>query len=251
MKRLVPADRYLRFGGFPAPRLVEIAIDGAPAYLRGLRALFLSDVHLRPNTPDAALGALIAQMAACAPDLILLGGDYAESARDCLRFFEALRGLHPALGCFAAPGNNDRWTGLARFAARGEAALLINEARTIALPGGALSIGGVDEHKYGLPDSRDLFPAGAGYRILLSHFPVMPDCACELMLSGHTHAGQFNLLGLTPYALKFERRYAMLAVRGQGMRGSMRYLVGNGVGVSRIPLRVGAEPQLYLLKFSI
>ena len=31
--------------------------------------------------------------------------------------------------------------------------------------------------------------------------------------------------------------------------GDMRMFIGNGIGISRIPLRMGAQPQIYLLNF--
>ena len=70
----------------------------------GLRALFVSDVHLRRGVSDAKLGALIDLIRAQRADLLLLGGDYAETADQCARFFEALRGMHFRLGSYAVPG---------------------------------------------------------------------------------------------------------------------------------------------------
>lgn len=244
-------DHNLHIGFFPQPRLVRVAIGGAPAHMRPLRALFLSDVHLRRCVEDAQLEALIEQLAAQNASLLLLGGDYAEAPEQCLRFFRALGRVRPPLGAYAAVGNNDRMPvdALREAMAAVGVVLLKNECRRLALPGGALEIAGCDDHKYGAPRTRGLFSDSDAYRILLSHFPCAPDCACDLMLSGHTHAGQCNLLGLTPYSLGFEHRYRLLALRGLHRRNGMRLLVGNGIGVSRAPLRVGAEAQIYLLEF--
>ena len=244
-------DRHLHIGFFPAPTLVRVSIQGAPAHMQPLRALFLSDVHLRRCVRKEQLDALIELIAAQSASILLLGGDYAETPEQCLRFFRALGRVQPPLGTYAVTGNNDRMPpdALRESMAAAGVVLLKNESRRIALPGGTLEIAGCDDHKYGLPRTRDLFSAVDAYRILLSHFPCAPDCACELMLSGHTHAGQCNLLGLTPYALGFERCYRLLALRGLHFRNGMCLLVGNGIGVSRIPLRLGAQPQIYLLEF--
>lgn len=248
--RAVP-DRDLHIGFFPAPRVVRMTIGGAPAHMRPVRALFLSDVHLRRCVRDAQLDSLIEQIAAQGASILLLGGDYAETPEQCARFLRALGRVRPPLGAYAVPGNNDRMPpeALRDAMAAAGVVLLKNERRRIELPGGALEIAGCDDHKYGLPRTASLFSDPHAYHILLSHFPCAPDCACELMLSGHTHAGQCNLLGLTPYALGFERRLRLLALRGLQRRGEMRLLVGNGIGVSRIPLRVGAQAQIYLLDF--
>ena len=66
------------------------------------------------------------------------------------------------------------------------------------------------------PDARGLYPevpARERYRVLLSHYPCMPDARPDLMLSGHTHGGQFNLLGLTPFSIGFERLQPQAGIR--------------------------------------
>lgn len=245
-------DRSLHLGVFPKPDTVEIHIQDAPPFMQGLRALFISDVHLRRCVSDARLNALIDQITALKPDLILLGGDYAEHSDQCLRFFEAFRGAACRLGCYAVPGNNDHDSidDLDSIMARSGVTLLKNRCARLDLPGGRLMIGGCDEHKYGAPDTAQLFTSDADYRILLSHFPVMPECRCDLMLSGHTHGGQCNFLGITPYSIGFERRFRLLGVKGERRIGDMRLLIGSGIGVSRFPFRLGAAPQIYLLNFS-
>lgn len=248
-RRLIRPDRGLFPGIFPRPRLVEACIPGGP---EGLRILFVSDVHLRPGVSQARLEALMDQMAAAEADLLMLGGDYAETPQDCQRFFSALRRVHFPLGGYAVLGNNDfqsRET-LAETARTAGVTLLVNEAVTLTLPDGPVQIGGCDELKYGIPQTQSLFSEGSAYRILLSHYPVRPDCSCDLMLCGHTHAGQCNLWGITPYLLGFEHKYRLLALKGAHQMQQMHLLVSNGIGISRVPLRLGAEPQIYLLKFS-
>ena len=208
-----------------------MTIGGAPAWMRGIRALFVSDVHLRPCVSDAKLHALIDVIRSAQADLLLLGGDYAETDADCARFFQTLSACDFPLGAYAVPGNNDpRETEvLANMMAPAKVMLLKNRCAQVNLKGNRLEIGGCDDHKYGSPRTRNLFSARAGYRILLSHYPARPDCACELMLSGHTHAGQFNLLGLTPYSIGFEHSFRHMAIRGLHRIGGMQLLVWGGV----------------------
>lgn len=280
-----PWDRYLHASFFPLPQVERVCISDAPAYMRGLKALFLSDVHLRRRVSDAKLHALIAMIAAQGADIVLLGGDYAETDDQCARFFEAFGSVSAPLGCFGVIGNNDDRRTLAAYMRSAGVELLLNRSTSLPLSGGTLQIGGCDEHKFGAPYTQRLF-SGDGYRILLSHFPAKPDCAAELMLSGHTHGGQLNLLGLTPYSVGLEHSFHLLAVRGQHTlpnaqpresarplqphaladvhptqprektypldrrnNENMRLLICNGVGVSRLPLRIGAKAQMLLLEF--
>lgn len=245
-------DRYAHLGFFPLPAVERLLIGGAPGFLHGLKLLFVSDVHLRPGVSEARLQALAALLAGQKADMLLLGGDYAESPADCLRFFRALKDLHFPLGIFAVPGNNDidSMPGLSDTLRKAGGTLLVNQSRSLDLPSGRILLAGCDDHKYGSPCTRNIFGGDEGaYRIFLSHYPVMPEDACHLMLSGHTHAGQFNLLGVTPYSIGFERSHRLLGVHGLRRIGDMQLLVGSGIGVSRLPLRIGARPRIYLLEF--
>ncbi len=246
------SERALHLGWFCAPRLASVAIDGAPEWMRDVRLLFVTDVHLRRWVSDARLEDFIAQLADAGADMLLLGGDYAESRRDCQRFFRALARLRFPLGAFCVPGNNDHKSrdDLRKLAADAGVTLLVNESRRVTLPGGILEIGGVDEHKRGDPRSAGLFSNGGAYRILLSHFPAPPDCACELMLAGHTHGGQLCPFGLTPYSVGFERKYRLMAVKGLHRFEDMRLFIGSGIGVSKLPMRLNAEPEIDLIRFS-
>lgn len=255
-------DRYFARCGDLKAALTEHRVTGAPEFLRGLRALFVTDIHVLRRTTREQLDALADAIAAAGPELLLLGGDYSDKAEGALRFFESLAGIKPALGCFGVIGNNDaeawedRLDALRECMARAGCALLVNEAVRLTRRGGTLYIAGVDEHRYGDPDTTGLYPEAFrpdAYRILLSHYPIMPKTRPDLMLSGHTHGGQFNLLGLTPFALGFERlkppRLPSMAISGVHDIDGMTLLVGKGIGASRIQLRVGVRPEIDLLRF--
>lgn len=247
-------DPYLHLGFFPQPKVVNCCIEDAPPFMNGLRALFISDVHLRSQVSDEQLSRLVDCIAAQDAEMLLLGGDYGEGIAECRRFFGVLKGLSFPLGAYAVAGNNDAFSdpaALSEIMAQANVCLLKNTAHTIALSGGRLAIAGCDDHKYGSPCTEGIFAEDEkSYRILLSHFPILPDCSCDLLLSGHTHGGQMNLCGITPYSVGFEHRFHLLGVRDMQKIGNMRMLVGNGIGVSRIPLRLGARPQVYLLNFA-
>lgn len=237
-------------------------IPGAPKFMHGLRVLFISDLHITPATTPSNLESLIAQIESLAPDLLLLGGDYADAFTHTQRFFGALRELPPPpLGIFAVLGNNDREAcpNLDILYAQAEAAgvrLLVNQSEVINLKGGYLHIAGIDEHRYGAPNSDGLYPKTPlpnTYRLLLSHYPCLPKILPDLILSGHTHGGQFNLLGITPYTLGFERilhcERAPEHIAGLLEMENFRLFVSKGVGASRIPLRIGVRPEINMLYF--
>ena len=218
--------------------------------LAGMKLAFFSDIHASPRFSDAAMEALLARVAALEADVVCIGGDFAEDEESLARLLRFFPLLSPPLGVYACLGNNDReLPGFARML-EGHAHLLVNGS--VLLEG--LRLGGVDERKHGHPRPEAVFPHdGASARVLLSHYPVACDFGAgarpDLQLSGHTHGGQFNVLGITPYTFFFEpRRHAW--VSGECTLGGVRSIVSNGIGMSRVTLRVGAPPQVHLVRFT-
>ena len=138
-------DRWLRRCGDLRCAVVERRIPGAPDFMRGLRALFITDVHAGPRATDADMDAFAGRIAALAPDVLLWGGDFSESSAHAQRLFDRLRGIKPPLGSYAVAGNNDReaWPdveALRRAMAGAGMALLLNESETVEVRGGRLII---------------------------------------------------------------------------------------------------------------
>ena len=52
LQRFSRPDPYLRRCGRLDCDVHEWRIDGAPAFMRGLRALFVTDTHVQPDTTD-------------------------------------------------------------------------------------------------------------------------------------------------------------------------------------------------------
>ena len=258
MSRFFPkADHWISGAAFSEPFASVSRIYGAPAGLDGMVALFASDLHLRPSMDARKLAQCLIDQRA---DLVLLGGDLADTRRQALRLLHALRNLRAPMGVFAVPGNNDveafgSMDGLRAALREINAQLLVNESALCLRSGARLAVGGADEPRYGRPSPEKIFHEDADYRILLSHYPLQAMLAAKpnLMLSGHTHGGQFNLFGLTPYAVGFERfgarNFPPLLVSGEADFGPCRVMVSKGVGSSRIPLRVGVRPEIHRVEF--
>ena len=229
--------------------------------MRGLRAVFVTDVHARLRTTRADIDSLADRILGTKPDIVLLGGDYADTAEPSRRLFDGLRRVTAPLGLYGVAGNNDREAFpdievLRRVMSGAGVVPLINEAVTLRLGGGRLIIAGLDEYKHGAPDPSGLYPEAPRpdrFRLLLSHFPVCVTPAPDLMLSGHTHGGQFNLLGITPYTVGFERVFhpsrAPEFISGLHDADGGRVFVSKGIGASRLQLRVCVRPEIDLLVF--
>ena len=253
MSRFFPRmDWYIGTARSDRIELDRRTVTGAPRAMKGLKAVFASDFHLRPNaSPDPVIDLI----GSCNADVIFFGGDFADRRGQALRLFEAFGSLRAPLGMFAVPGNNDleAFGEMSRLRDALEGCgvrLLVNES--VQLDG--FSVGGADEYKYGRGAAADVFSGAEGFRILISHYPVMPECGFDLMLSGHTHGGQFNAFGLTPYGIGFEglgskRHLRPHAVSGLHEADGAKLLVSRGIGTSRIPVRIGVKPEVHLLLF--
>jgi len=248
----------------------------APEGLKGLKIAFISDIHIADYfRPEEAEG-LIGQIGALEADMILWGGDFAETLAYQRAFFPMLSALKPRLGSFAVMGNNDRecfgnsFPLMRTLAGRNGVRLLINEEVAVDCGGGRIWIGGLDEWKFGRPNARGMFKRASegDLRVMLSHYPHVADKAVSqaakvphIYLSGHTHGGQISLLGFSCYNLGYGYKYARRsrhfyvsgwrefdeALPGGGSE-TMRMLVSNGIGESLFPLRMNAPRQVHLIE---
>lgn len=231
------------------PKVERLAL---PAPLPRLLVAFAADFHIRDSTPDRYVREVCALVGGLGADLLLLGGDYGESKSAAGRLFGELGRYRFPYGAYAVAGNNDAecFGDVAGLRALAGLPVLVNESARLEIGDKVLEIGGVDEMKHGRPDARGLFSKSADYRILLSHYPVVPDfgggARADLILSGHTHGGQMNFCGFTSYSLGFERGKAA-HLSGLREYGGVKLLVSTGIGMSKLPLRVGAAPRIHLI----
>ena len=85
----------------------RIALPPSLRALSGRTILFMTDLHSSPMFPPRALERLIAQANALRPNLVLLGGDLAETARDQAEALPLLGQINAPLGVYTVMGNND------------------------------------------------------------------------------------------------------------------------------------------------
>lgn len=236
------------------PPFVQKLETGLP-----VKTLFVSDIHIRKNTWQAAENVL-ACMKTLAPELILLGGDYAEYDDGFVRFFEALSEIRPKYGIFAVEGNNDypRFKyDHARVKTEMEKAgvrLLRDECARVQTEKGEIEIVGARCAYFEETKPQGLFSEKDGvYRILLAHEPLKNTLEkaggkVNLMLSGHTHGGQVNVLGFTCYELlQYEPTLHYTHIAGLKKVGNTDVLVSRGIGTSKFSVRFGARPEIHLI----
>ena len=66
----------------------------------------------------------------------------------------------------------------------------------------------------------------------------------SLTMSGHTHGGQIRIMGWSPV---IPSRYGNRFAYGHIQENDRDLLVTGGLGVSRIPVRIGVPPEIMVV----
>ena len=232
-----------------------------------LRIGVISDTHVAaPHTDVARVERLVARMNAERPDVVVLLGDYAgghepairrarSEQSEILRGVEVFGGLSAPLGVHAVLGNHDSWYDDAAIAGglnRAGVRVLDNRAERIARPRGPFWFAGLADMESPREPPRVSATLGqvadGAPVIVLTHWPdpfVDVPRGVALTLAGHTHCGQVNLplFGRLVHASRMSKRWAC----GGYDEGGRKLFVTGGVGVSILPVRFRAPPEVVIL----
>lgn len=231
----------------------EVVLQGLPDKLDGKRVLFLSDLHLGSVQSVAWFEALVARKEALAPDMVVLGGDLFEGhgAIDD-RVWPLLARLGAPLGLYAVTGNHEHHGNSEREIRISKAAGVIWLRNRLVRPVRGLLLGGVDDLSMHLRDEPDADSFGAllgqhEWReplLLISHSPLQVERAAELgvdlMLSGHTHAGQ-----VWPFGYLVRHFYPWFS--GRYNLDGMTLLVSRGSGSWGVRMRLWQPTEMLLV----
>jgi predicted MPP superfamily phosphohydrolase len=188
-------------------------------------------------------------------DVLLVGGDIATSrVEDFEPSAEVFRTLSAPLGVFGVLGNHDHFTENAERVTRlfeeSGMRILHNRAEVLERDGARIAVAGIDDILFGKPDidaALGGIPEGCP-KVLLSHNPDILFEAAErdvdLVLSGHTHAGQIRIPGL-PVLVRMSR-YRL--DEGRYRCGKTELVVSAGLGAAGLPIRIFCPPEVVLLR---
>ena len=182
----------------PRTAVREIPVEGLPPDLDGYRILHLSDLHADPIAGAWRTRAIVRRANEAAPDLVCITGDFADGS--CARFAPALAPLADLCapdGLYACTGNHEYYPPSvhsgwpAFFADLG--IRFPDDAPAIILRGTArLAVASLPDNA---PPGAALPPLPGDFNLYLKHRPVdlapLAAAGAKLILSGHTHGGQF------------------------------------------------------------
>ncbi|PKR85935.1 metallophosphoesterase [Heyndrickxia camelliae] len=218
-----------------------ITFPDYPAGFKDMKIFFISDIHRR-KVQEAMISNLEKQA-----DLVIIGGDLLEKGVPVSRVEYNLQLLKRIGPLFFVWGNNDyevEESKLLKILKEYQVRVLRNESVIFRAPNGdSIAILGIDDLSQE-NDRLDLALHGtefADFKLLISHNPdiiakMSEEDNISFVMSGHTHGGQIQVLGFTPYR------------KGGIYKSAVTTLfVSNGYGTSMLPLRLGAKPEAHFI----
>ena len=238
---------------------VDIPIRGLPKAFDGFRIAQITDIHAGLTIGLEWIRGVVEEVNALGADLVAFTGDLVDGSVAQLRSEVApIAELKAPHGVFFVTGNHEYYSGAAEWVEevkRMGLDVLMNEHRTISVDGSGLVLAGVPDVSGGqfLPSHKS-DPAGTlaavppgPPRILLAHQPksVFPAAreGFDLMLSGHTHGGQFFPWNA---AAALDQPYIAGLFRHPVKSGEGWVYVSEGTGYWGPPLRVGTHSEITL-----
>jgi len=223
-----------------------------------IKRVQLSDLHLVEI--DEPVKKVLDAVLTIKPDVIVLSGDVVDRA-DSLINLDVFLGSLGKMPKVAVLGNWEYWSKIDRKAladlyARHNTTLLVDDCAQIRLQGRQIVFVGMDDALAGKPDykrveARCIVDARA--TVLIEHSPRFfgkplstPAANPPVLfnLSGHAHGGQIAVFG-----------HAISNPPGSGAYTSGWYdskygplYVSRGIGMSEIPMRLGARPEIALFE---
>lgn len=245
---------------------IDLRVPDLPEAFDGFRIAQLSDFHCGEYIGEKEVGEAVDLANSLTPDLVALTGDFisspsqneAASVRDPVYTHVGLCGrelarLHASHGVYACFGNHDAFTNepyigevLTSFGIK----VLRNANLPIEQEGKRLWLAGVDDAVHGSPNldkSVARIPRGEP-KILLAHEPDLADKTSRygfaVQLSGHSHGGQVRVPVLgSLYLPTLAQKYPYGYYRVNGMH----LYTNRGIGMTVLPYRFNAPPELTLL----
>lgn len=237
---------------------VDIPIPGLPQDLHHLRIAQLSDIHLSPFLSRQELRRCVDMANETKPNVAFVTGDLVtgsyDPVDDCL---EELKRLRSDAGIYGCMGNHETYIGgeayVKTHAARRGMQFLRGERTTLRFGGAHINVAGVDYQRKARPYlvGTERLMAPGQFNLLLSHNPdtfrVARAQGWNLTLAGHTHGGQINV-EILEQDLNLVRVFVTPYVYGLYQEGGSSIYVTRGIGTVGVPARVGAPPEVALIR---
>lgn len=251
---------YRNATAMPVVRHLNLTASDYPRGAPPVRIVLFADLHVHgPDMPPARVVRIVDQINALNPDIVVGAGDFTGHNWFGARYpideaIAPLAHLKARLGVYAVLGNGDYDAGAAetrRTLERAGVHVLVNDATAV----GPIALGGLNGRIYKAAPWRAAraITYGAmdrtpGFKVLVAHRPdefALAPSSIRLVLAGHTHCGQIVLpfVGPVETGSDYGLKYLCGIIRDR----SKLMVVTAGLGTSRVPIRIGAPPDMWLI----
>ncbi len=273
---VVLAAFFVVYGTMHAKNIVtnsyEVTVKKDGGKNENLNIVLVSDFHLGYSVGCAMMESMVEKINVLQPDLVIVAGDIVDNDYDALddpqKLAEILRGIQSRYGVYATYGNHDvaevliggfsitpkseafRDKRVEQFLSNCGFTVLEDEVKLIddsfyligrldgEKPGdGTTNRASIETLTYGLDPS---LPC-----IVVAHEPdelrKNADCKVDILLNGHTHAGQFFPLTLSQ-PLVWKNTWGYLKI------DEMHDFVSSGIGVYGPNIRVATDSEVMQIK---
>jgi predicted MPP superfamily phosphohydrolase len=236
---------------------VDMPIPGLHPNLDGLRLVQLSDIHLSPFLSRSELAYCVGLANDTRAHIALVTGDLITGVHDSIaNCLDELRHLRTDAGVYGCLGNHEMYIHAEAYtqteAARRGIRFLRQQQTELRFGGASINLAGVDYQSrkpWYLQGTNALWRPDQ-LNVLLSHnpdvFPKAFDQGWDLTLAGHMHGGQINL-EIARQQLNIARLNTPY-VYGTYRLGRSAIYVTRGIGTVAIPVRLGAPPEVALIR---
>ena len=254
---------------------VDVEIVNLPESFDGYRVAQISDLHLGTYQKDTLLSStLVDSFNNLVVDVVVFTGDIVNrTTNELAPFITTLSRIKARDGVYSILGNHDYgdysdWASdedkkanndlMSDYQCKMGWNLLLNETRYLKRGNDSIAVIGVENvgdppfKNYG--SLKDAYPDlnDSTVKILLSHNPAHWEREISnhnerniaLTLSGHTHAMQISLLGISPASFRYKYWSGLYADDSN----RQKLYVNVGVGTVAMPMRIGANPEITILK---
>lgn len=237
----------------PRVKRVTVKVENLPLALEGFKIAQISDLHVGATIRRPYVEKVVEKVNELKADVVALTGDIGDGVvshyRKDIAPMAKIKSTH---GTFFTPGNHEYyWNVNEWLSVMNNLGIinLVNRGKVIHHKDASVLIGGIPDPVGGIaPDLLGIQDSASGekasFRVLLSHRPGIAKEAYKngfnLLLSGHTHGGQFF-----PWTLvvRLIHRYS----QGLHQLGDMWIYVSQGTGTWGPLLRLGTTPEITLL----
>lgn len=251
---------YRAFSG-PSLKKVTLRLPHLPENLKGIKIVQISDLHIGPTIGKNYVKRVVRKTIEQNPDLIVLTGDIVDGKISKFKKdAQPLKELAQSGRAYFIMGNHDYYSGPEEWTEYFKSLgikVLQNSHDLIHFMDTPFMLAGVTDpaatlvgHPY--PDPQKAMDTSLTgtigtplFKILLAHNPKLAIRAAaagfDLMLSGHTHGGQFF-----PWTLIVKKVHSPHYL-GESTENGMRVYVNAGTGTWGPPLRLGTTTELSCL----